>query len=306
MKGYKGFNPNMVCNDKQYAENSTYAEDKAKVCECGFHFCPNPFEVLRYYSFLDYDTLKPNRFAKVEAVADCDTLDNKKYATTKLKVGREISIKELVEGFKDYIQEKILRKIIKPVKYISDHGIVSQTEENAYLVTLDADSIAASTGTQSIALTAQSRSVAANTGENSVAEATYLYSCSIVTDNDSCAITSSGNSVSVSTGISNAVIAEGTDSIAIGTGLFNVIENTGVNGAAISIGKNSVVSVSRSNSVAIALGKNNKAKGIKGSYLALSEWKNERIIDFKLYRVDGINIKSDTFYTLINGEPVEC
>ena len=39
MKGYKGFNPGLICKDKQYQENTVFEEPEAKICEKGMHFC---------------------------------------------------------------------------------------------------------------------------------------------------------------------------------------------------------------------------------------------------------------------------
>ena len=33
MKGYKGFNPGLICKDKQYQENTVFEEPEAKICE---------------------------------------------------------------------------------------------------------------------------------------------------------------------------------------------------------------------------------------------------------------------------------
>ena len=41
MKGYKGFGPGLICRGKQYAENTVFEEDTAKICESGMHFCEN-------------------------------------------------------------------------------------------------------------------------------------------------------------------------------------------------------------------------------------------------------------------------
>ena len=39
-KGYKAFNPGMICNDKQYAENNDYEEVGGNICEKGMmHYC---------------------------------------------------------------------------------------------------------------------------------------------------------------------------------------------------------------------------------------------------------------------------
>jgi hypothetical protein len=33
MKGYKGFNKNLVCRGKQYAENTIFEEERAEICK---------------------------------------------------------------------------------------------------------------------------------------------------------------------------------------------------------------------------------------------------------------------------------
>lgn len=55
MKGYKGFNPGLICKGKQYRENTVFEEPEAKICEKGMHFCENPFDVLDYYDLVRSD-----------------------------------------------------------------------------------------------------------------------------------------------------------------------------------------------------------------------------------------------------------
>lgn len=54
MKGYKGFEPGLICRGKQYAENTVFKEDRAEPCASGMHFCEDPFEVLRYYPLWEH------------------------------------------------------------------------------------------------------------------------------------------------------------------------------------------------------------------------------------------------------------
>ena len=93
MKGYKGFNKGLVCKGKQYAENTVFEEDNAKIRECGMHFCENPFDVWRYYPPCDKGEF--NEFAAVEALSDPQTNDNLKFCTTKLKIGKKSSLRNL-------------------------------------------------------------------------------------------------------------------------------------------------------------------------------------------------------------------
>ena len=46
---YKGMKSNMTCRNFQYEIGETYKTDKAELCECGFHACLNPIDVLDYY-----------------------------------------------------------------------------------------------------------------------------------------------------------------------------------------------------------------------------------------------------------------
>jgi hypothetical protein len=79
MKGYKGFNPGLICKDKQYQENTVFEEPEARICEKGMHFCENPFDVLDYYDLIRSDgTL--NEFAEVEALDEPKTDDKKSSA----------------------------------------------------------------------------------------------------------------------------------------------------------------------------------------------------------------------------------
>ena len=46
---YKGMKSDMTCKGFHYEVGKTYKIDKVKLCECGFHACLNPIDVLDYY-----------------------------------------------------------------------------------------------------------------------------------------------------------------------------------------------------------------------------------------------------------------
>nr|DAR75607.1 MAG TPA: hypothetical protein [Caudoviricetes sp.] len=104
MKGYKGFRKGLICKGKQYAENTVF-EEEAVICKNGMHFYKNPFDVLDYYGFVD-ENGHMNEFAEVEALAETDTNDDKKYCTTKLKVGAKLSFAGFVKACVDFVLEK--------------------------------------------------------------------------------------------------------------------------------------------------------------------------------------------------------
>lgn len=105
MKGYKGFDKDFKCRNKQYAENTTFEESTAKLCESGMHFCENPIDVLNYYGFVD-DNANLNEFAEVEALGDIETKGNKS-CTNKLKVGAKLGIMGLAKAFVDFTLERV-------------------------------------------------------------------------------------------------------------------------------------------------------------------------------------------------------
>ena len=48
--GYKALNEDMTCKGFKFELGKEYTENETKLCEKGFHFCLNPFDVLRYYN----------------------------------------------------------------------------------------------------------------------------------------------------------------------------------------------------------------------------------------------------------------
>ena len=105
MKGYKGFEPGLICRGKQYAENTVFEEEEAEICSYGMHFCENPFDVLDYYGFTN-DNGDFNEFAEVEALDEVKTNDNRKYCTKKLKIGAKLSISKFINACVDFAIEK--------------------------------------------------------------------------------------------------------------------------------------------------------------------------------------------------------
>mgnify|MGYP003302193875 CR=1 FL=1 len=105
MKGYKGFAPGLVCRGKQYAENTVFEEDTARICHSGMHFCENPFDVLDHYDLVNGNG-EFNDFAEVEALDPVHTDDKKKYCTTRLRIGAKLSFAGFVKACVDFLIEK--------------------------------------------------------------------------------------------------------------------------------------------------------------------------------------------------------
>ena len=107
MKGYKGFNPGLICKGKQYQENTVFEETEAKICEKGMHFCENPFDVLDYYDLICSDGT-PNEFAEVEALDEPKTDGQKKFCSRKLKIGVKLGLSGFIKACVDFVLEKTI------------------------------------------------------------------------------------------------------------------------------------------------------------------------------------------------------
>lgn len=96
--GYKAFDPGMICNGKQYAENTVFAEAGANnCCQAGvMHYCEEPFACLDYYPLVN-DKCEITEFAKVEPLADVLKKGNKR-ATRKLRIGAKLSLKDFISA----------------------------------------------------------------------------------------------------------------------------------------------------------------------------------------------------------------
>ena len=92
VKGFKVFNPDWTCKNKQYGCPGRFEEDATpSICNKGMHFCKRASDCFNYYSF------DPNN--KVAEVAAYGTVVEKgdKCCTDKLEIIREIPWQELLE-----------------------------------------------------------------------------------------------------------------------------------------------------------------------------------------------------------------
>lgn len=92
VRGFKVFNPDWTCREKQYACPGKFEEDvKLKICERGMHFCERLIDCFYYYSFDP-----KNKIAEVVAYGAVVT-DGCKNCTDKLEIVREISWHEALD-----------------------------------------------------------------------------------------------------------------------------------------------------------------------------------------------------------------
>jgi hypothetical protein len=277
MKCFKGFDKNLKCRDFQYEIGKEYTEETADICNCGFHACEFPMDVFGYYPPSD------SRYCEVELEENGQkSSDDSKRVGKKISVKAEIGIAGIIKAGVEYIKEQV------------DWEDDKATNTGNY-------SAATNTGYQSAATNTGDYSAATNTGDQSAATNT----------GDRSAATNTGyQSAATNTGNYSAATNTGDQSAATNTGDYSAATNTGYQSAATNTGDYSAAIVEGKESIALATGIKSKAKGKIGCFIVLTEWKeinNEyHIVDIKSAKVDGENIKEDTFYMLKDGKFVEA
>ena len=335
IKGYKGFDKDLKCRDFQYEVGKEYSTDNAVACETGFHYCENPMDVLGFYAPCD-DTGIPNRFCEVEGSGDFDTSKDDKLCCTRLKVNAEIGLQGLIKAGVKFILDRV-KWYDNKQSNTGDCSAATNTGDCSAATNTGYRSAATNTGYRSAATNTGYRSAATNTGDCSAATntgnrsaATNTGDCSAATNTgdrsaatntgDCSAATNTGDysaatntgdrSAATNTGDYSAATNTGDYSAATNTGDCSAATNTGDCSAATNTGYRSAAIVKGKESIAMVTGKDSKAKGALGCWIVLTErkeWDGKiyPIKEVKAFKVDGDKVKADTWYKLVDGEPVE-
>ena len=305
IRGFKGFDKDLKCRGFQYKVGKTYdLKGEVECCKRGFHFCENPLEVFYYYA--------PNksRFCQVEGGGSVDTSKgDSKVATSHIHISEEIGLNGLIKAGVKFILDKVNFKDTKS----TNTGNLSASTNTGYrsVATNTSDcSAATNTGNQSAATNTGDYSAATNTGYQSAATNTGYQSAATNTGNLSAATNTGVQSASTNTGDYSAATNTGNYSASTNTGDRSAATNTGNYSASTNTGNNSLATVEGKESVAIVTGKDSMACGTLGCWIVLTERGDfdgeiNHIKEVKAFKVDGVNIKENTFYRLINGKAVE-
>ena len=296
IRGFKGFDKDLKCRGFQYEIGKDYEhEGEVKCCERGFHFCENPFDVFRYYSPSD------SRYCEVECDGNADKAnDDSKVATSHIHISSEIGLNGLIKAGVKFILDKVNYKDMKSTN-TGDYSAATNT---------GCRSAATNTGCRSAATNTGDYSAATNTGECSAATNTGDYSAATNTGDYSAATNTGYQSAATNTGCRSAATNTGYQSAATNTGCRSAATNTGYSSAATNTGYSSAATVEGKESVALVTGKDSIARGALGCWIVLTErgdWDENiyPIKEVKAFKVDGVNIKENTFYRLVDGKPVE-
>ncbi|MDR2084370.1 MAG: hypothetical protein LBP67_05185 [Bacteroidales bacterium] len=282
--GYKGFDKELKCRDKQYEIGKEETEGEVKLCEKGFHFCENPHDVLGYYSAGD-----GNRFAIVEAndVSGEKGDNNSKRVAKRILVKSEIGVFNICKiAVSAFFENFDFKKKINSAdtNNAGNYGAANAGNGGAANA---GDCGAANAGYYG----------AANAGNGGAANAGN-YSAANAGDRGAA---NAGNGGAANAGYGGA--ANAGDRGAANAGNRGAA-NAGDRGAA-NAGDGGAASV-KENGVAIA-STDGKVKGGKGSVIILTKRDiNYNIIDFAAAQVDGINIEADVWYRLDNGKLIKA
>ena len=294
IKSYKGFNKNMTCLGFQYEEGKEYEEEIVEVCDHGFHACEYPLDCLNYYY--------PNEsvYHEVEQSGEIQKHnDDTKVASTKIKIGAEISIAGLVKAAIEYT----VKRVKKDAESDEKHGASSATGYKG---------ASSATGTYG---------ASSATGYCGASSATGDYGASSATGDKGASSATGTYGASSATGDYGASSATGYCGASSATGYCGASSATGTCGASSATGYCGASSAEDKDAVAVAWGYKSKAKGVLGAFLVFADWEytgSEDDTEYdrnnqsawvlngaKMVQVDGENIKPNTWYTIENGEIAE-
>ena len=155
MKCFKGFDKDLKCRDFQYEIGKEYTEEKADICNCGFHACEFPMDVFGYYPPSD------SRYCEVDLEENGQkSSDDSKRVGKKISVKAEIGIAGIIKAGVEYIKEQ--------VNWEDDKA--TNTGNQSAATNTGNRSAATNTGDQSAAIVEGKESIALATGINSKAK----------------------------------------------------------------------------------------------------------------------------------------
>ena len=282
MKLYKGFDKNMKCRDFQYEEGKTFIHPGTpKLCDEGFHACEIPLDCLKYYSPAEGSIY---REVEMEGVTDEHGEDSKRVGKV-IKIGVKLRIRDLVRFSIDIFKKKA---------------------EGSPAASSGDKSTAATSGYKSTASTSGYKSTAATSGYYSTVVTSGDYSTAATSGGYSTAATSGYYSTAASSGDYSTAATSGDYSTAATSGYYSTAASSGDYSTAATSGYKSTAVVEGKESIALAGGYKSMAKGALGCWLVLAERDDEdHILGVKAIKVDGVQIKPDTFYILKDGEVIE-
>ena len=334
IKAYKGFKKDMTCKGFQYEEGKEYETDKAEVCETGFHACEYPLDCFKYYAPSE------SVFHEVEQGGEISRKgDDTKLASTKIKIGVSLNIAGMVKAAIEYTKSRTDKEADSNSNYgassatgykgassatgykgassaTGDKGASSAAGDYGASSATGYKGASSATGDCGASSATGYKGASSATGDKGASSATGDYGASSATGYKGASSATGYKGASSATGDCGASSATGYKGASSATGDYGASSATGNCGASSATGYKGASSADDRDSIAVAWGYHGKAKGVIGSYLVLADWEGDEdnywtqelwsLKGAKMVRVDGTNIKANTWYTMKNGEIVEC
>ena len=269
MKAYKGFNKDFTCRGFQFEEGKEYEEEKAVLCEKGFHACTNPLDVLNYYNDME------GKYCEVELyeVSNDKKENDSKICGKRIKINAEIGFVGLFKMGIEWLKEQTIFSKNDTKELEKSSGDYAKIGSSGYGAQIGSSGDGAKIGSSGIYAKIGSSGIYAQIG-------------------------SSGNYAQIGSSGYGAQIGSSGNYAKIGSsGIYAKIGSSGDYAQIGSSGKNSVV---------MCVGNNSIAKAKIGSWITLAEWERDDNgdwipINVVTKRVDGVEIKEDTYYKLVKG-----
>ena len=296
MKAYKGFNKDFTCRGFQFEEGKEYEEEEAVLCEKGFHACTNPLDVLNYYNDVE------GKYCEVELdeVSNDKKENDSKICGKRIKINAEIGFVGLFKMGIEWLKEQTIfsKNDTKELEKSSGYGAKIGSSGNYAKIGSSGDD--AKIGSSGDDAQIGSSGYDAQIGSSG----DYAQ---IGSSGDDAKIGSSGNYAKIGSSGYGAKIGSSGNYAKIGSSGDDAKIGSSGNGAKIgSSGDDAQIGSSGKNSVVMCAGNNSIAKAKIGSWITLAEWgrdDNGDLIPINVVtkRVDGVEIKEDTYYKLVNG-----
>ena len=322
-KGYKAFDPGLICRGKQYTENTTFEESgNVAACKEGMlHYCQNPFDCLNNYDLVNSDG-KFSDFAEVEALGDIKR-DGTKSATNKIHIGAKLGLKGFIKAAVDFTIEKTSFEKLElntktledlPETDSGDSAQIGSSGDSAQIGSSgDSAQIGSSGNYAKIGSSGNYAKIGSSGDSAQIGSSGYSaqigssgYSAQIGSSGDSAQIGSSGYSAKIGSSGDSAQIGSSGNYAKIGSsGNYAKIGSSGYSAQIGSSGNYAKIESTGKNAVVMAAGYKSIAKAKIGSWITLAEWVREdgewipKCV--KTEHVDGTRIKEDVFYRLVDG-----
>ena len=278
MKAYKGFNKDFTCRGFQFEEGKEYEEEEAVLCEKGFHACTNPLDVLNYYNDVE------GKYCEVELdeVSNDKKENDSKICGKRIKINTEIGFVGLFKMGIEWLKEQTIFSKNDTKELEKSSGNYAQIGSSGNGAKIGSSGYGAQIG---------------SSGNDA----------QIGSSGNGAKIGSSGNGAKIGSSGDDAKIGSSGNYAQIGSSGYGAKIGSSGYGAQIgSSGDGAKIGSSGKNSVVMCAGNNSIAKAKIGSWITLAEWGRDDNgdwipINVVTKRVDGVEIKEDTYYKLVNG-----